>query len=131
MLCSIQGQNAFAFLMNNTRNLTTPSLPSKISEVGNQKQKLHNDVIDFLPRREISWKPNEVDCVGKVFLKVLVDTSWSIDGHEQVLGKKRRKIPPIFHHFIGCNNPEASKHRKRNLQNPSEFTISDLSNQFT
>ena len=29
---------------------------------------------------------------------------------------------------IGYNNPEASKHRKRNLQNLSEVTISELSN---
>ena len=108
------GANAFDFLMNNARKLTIPSLPSKISEVRNQK--LHNDVIDFLQQRHLNWKPNEVECVGKAFLKVLVDTLWSIDGHHQVLGKRGHKIPQLFHLFVGYNNPETSKHRKRNLQ---------------
>ena len=77
---------------------------------------------------QLKWKPNEVEGIGKAFLKVSVDTLWTIDGHYQVLGKRAHKIPQLFHKSIGYNNPEVSKHRKRNLQNLSEFTISELSN---
>jgi hypothetical protein len=67
----------------------------------------------------------KLNVLGKTFIKVLVDILWYIDGHHEVLAKRGHKIPPLFHHFIGYNNPESSKHRKRNLQNLLELTISE------
>ena len=58
----------------------------------------------------------------------MVDTLWFLDGHHHVLCKRGHKIPESLKHFIGYNTPEASKHRKRSLQNLSEITLRELSN---
>ena len=50
------GTNAFIVLMNSARQLQAPSLPNRISEVTNQKQKLCNDVILFLEGRQLAWQ---------------------------------------------------------------------------
>jgi hypothetical protein len=115
-------------LVNSARSLQALSLPTRISQVTNQKQKLHNDVIEFLERRQLKCKQSDVAGVGNSFLKVMVDTLWFLDGHQHVLCKRGHKIPESLKHFTGYNTPELSKHRKRNLQNLSEITLREFSN---
>ena len=98
--------------MNSARSLQALSLPTQISEVRNQKQKLYNDVIEFFKELQLKWKPSDVAGIGNSFLKVLVDTLWFLDGHHDVLCKRGNKIPESLKHFTGYNTPEVSKHQK-------------------
>ncbi|CAB4024056.1 Hypothetical predicted protein [Paramuricea clavata] len=85
----VAGPNAFHMLMNSARSLQALSLPIRISHVTNQKQKLHNDVIEFFKRRQLQWKQSDVAGVGNSFLKVVVDTLWFLDGHYPCFMQKK------------------------------------------
>ena len=122
------GLNAFSVLMNSARQLQAPSLPNRISEVTNQKQKLRNYVILFLEGRQLAWQRSEVVGVGEGFVKALVDTLWYVDGHHHVVKNRSHEVPESLQHFTGYNVPESSKHRKRKVQNLSEGTICEFSN---
>ena len=126
--CCYPGPNTFSVLMNSARQLQAPSLPNRISEVTNQKQKLRNDVIHFLEGRQLAWQRSEVVGVGEGFVKALVDTLWYMDGHHHVLKNRSHEVPESLQHFTGYNVPESSKHRKRKVQNLSEGTIREFSN---
>ena len=115
--------NAFSVLMNSARQLQAPSLPNRISQVTNQKQKLRNDVILFLEGIQLAWQRSEVVGVGEVFVKALVDTLWYVDGHHHVLKNRSHEVPESLQHFTGYNVLESSKHRKRKVQKLSEGTI--------
>jgi hypothetical protein len=66
-------------LVNSARSLQALSLPTRISHVTNQKQKLHNDVIEFLERRQLKCKQSDVAGVGNSFLKCLIHCgSWMV-----------------------------------------------------
>ena len=114
--------------MNSARSSQEHSLPTRISEVTNQKQKLHNDVIGLFEEKQLKWKQMEVAGIGNSFLRVMVDTLWYLDGHHHVLCKRGQHIPKSLQKYIGYNTPESSKHRKRTTQNLSEITLRELAN---
>ena len=94
----------------------------------NQKQKVGNDVINFLEGRQLTWQRSEVEGVEEAFVKDLVDTLWYMDGHNDVLRNRSHEIAKSLQQFTGYIVPEASKHRKRKLQNLFEFTLREFSN---
>ena len=72
------GPNAFAVLMSAS---TRPSLPQKVPLVKNKKQQLHNDLIDYFERNNMTWSAHQVAAEGEKFVSCLVDLLWYIDGH--------------------------------------------------
>ena len=124
----VTGPNAFEILMKNARSLRQLTLPSLIENPKNKKQKLRNDFISFLSKKNIKWHADEVASSGEAFIKAVVDALWEIDGHHDVFKARSFSIPPAFHPFTGYNLPELSKHRKRSRQNMSSTSLRLCSN---
>ena len=97
-------------------------------EVRNKKQQLRNDLIDFLADKELSSPSGKVTSTGEGFVSCLVSTLWYIDGQHHVFNDRSYRIPVLFEKCTGYNTPEASKYRKRSLQNMTGSTLHDHSN---
>ena len=112
-------RSACDVLMNAQRSLCQPKLPSKITrERLTKKELLFNDVIDFLQSQDLSWPGTDAaEGAGKKFVACLVDCLWYLDGRKHVLEKQGCKFPNFMCAFEGYNKPEASKHRKRSIEN--------------
>lgn len=106
--------------MGASRLLARPALPQTIADPKTKKQKLYNDIIQFLSGK---WRSDEVATVGTAFVRALVDTLWAIDGLHSVLASRNVMIPSIFHPFTGYNLPQMSKHRKRTIENLSSTQL--------
>ena len=119
------GPNAFEVLMSASAR---PSLPQRISLVKNKKQQLHNDLIDYFEKKNMTWSAHQVAAEGEKFVSCLVDLLWYIDGHHEVFKNRFNTIPPSISQFSGYNIPEASKHRKRSLQNMSAPILREYAN---
>ena len=52
--------NAFEIMIDSQKTLVMQTLPSRIDNVKNRKDKLRNDVIDLLDQNNLSLKPSEV-----------------------------------------------------------------------
>ena len=111
--------------MSVSRRLTMPNkiLPSK-----NKKQQLYNDLIEHFESNQMMWYANEVADDGEKFLANMLDLLWYIDGHHDVFNRRNKKIPESWSRFSGYNTPEASKHRKRSIQNLSAPVLREHAN---
>ena len=96
--------------MGNVRRLTRPALPSAVLDPKNNRQKLRNDFISYLSKRELKWRTDELSSNGEAFVKAIVDALWLIDGQHDVFGERNLRIPTCFRSFCGYNVPEMSKH---------------------
>lgn len=97
-------------------------------EVRNKKQQLRNDLLDFLAERELIFPRGQVSSSGEAFISSLVNMLWYIDGLHHVFNERNYRIPILFEKFTGYNSPEASKHRKRSIENMSGSALSEFSN---
>ena len=102
--------------MRNSRLLSRSSLPATVAEPRNNKQKLRNDFIAFLSNK---WHADKIGSSGEAFMKAIIDTLWLIDGQYDVFKSRDHPIPSSFHSFTGYNQPQPSKHRKRERENMS------------
>ncbi len=102
-------------------------IPRKREPVRNRKDKLFNDVIDFLVEHKLSYSPAEAESCRKKLVNVLTDCLWHVDGSHDTLKAQSCPIPTIISRFGGYNTPEHSKHRKRNTSNLSSDTLKALS----
>ena len=59
--------------MRNAHILHAPSLSHRVAEVRNKKQKLRNDILDFLEERKLAFPPGQVSRAGETFITCLVD----------------------------------------------------------
>jgi len=118
-------RNAFEVLMSASRRLT---LPNKILHIKNKKQQLYNDLIEHFESNNMMWYADEVADDGEKFLANMVDLLWYIDSHRDVFKHRNKKIPDNWSKFSGYNIPEASKHRKRSIQNMSAPVLREHSN---
>ena len=105
--------------MRSSRLLSRPALPAPVADPRNQKQKLRNDFIAFLSNKGLKWRADEIGSSGEAFMKAMVDTLWLIDGQHDVFRSRDHPIPSTFHSFSGYNQPQLSKHRKRDRENMS------------
>ena len=118
---------AFSVLMSSQRALCLRKLPSRVlREKKTKKEMLYNDIIAVLENHGIKWKSSEVDGSGVHLVSSLTECLWYIDGHHHVFMNQACHIPEVFKLLVGYNTPEASKHRKRTIQNMSGSTISSL-----
>ena len=114
----LPSRSAVDVLMSAQRNLCEPRMPKKITrESPTKKDKLFNDVVDFMEGEGMSWRGGEADSSGRKFVSVLVDCLWYIDGRIHVFEKQGCKLPDFVSSFKGYNKPELSKHRKRGVEN--------------
>ena len=61
----------------------------------------------------------EIGSNGEAFTKAIVDTLWQIDGRHNVFKSRDHPIPSSSYSFTGYNQPQPSKHRKRERKNMS------------
>ena len=100
--------------------LLLPERPSQAGQDRNNKLSLKSGVIDWLEKNGLGWSHESVGSQSGRFVNTLTDVLWYIDGHQEALKARACHIPAEFEIFVGFNNPEKSKHRKReytNLQN--------------
>ena len=116
--------NAFTVLMDSQRLHCQRRCPSKIEkEKKTKKDIMYNDIISLFEEHGLKWKSSEVAGVGVSLAQALTECLWYIDGHHSAFDDQGCKIPNIFCSFTGYNVPEASKHRKRTVQNMSKDKI--------
>ena len=102
-------------------------MPDCITEPKTNKQKLMNSVIEFLTEMDCSWQANEESSVAISLVTALTDTLWIIDGHHHIFSSQGCRIPSTFSKFVGFNQPEQHKHRKRQLDNLSASVLQSMS----
>ena len=122
-------RDAFEVLMNSARIYRRSQLSGDCSEFvklinqHNKKDKLFNDIVQFLKSKNLSLKSSEVDTEGVKLVYLLRDIFWHIDGHHHVFQQRSVAIPDVFSPFCNYNVPELSKHRKRRTINLSGHLI--------
>lgn len=66
--------NAFPVMTNAQREQAKKSLPDLFEEPRNNKQKLRNDIINFLREKQCQWKGSEVLSLGSSLVQALTDS---------------------------------------------------------
>ena len=113
-------------MMKAQKELCRHCLPSPV-EPRTNKQKLWNDVIQFLSNKNCKWGSGEIASCGVSLVQALTNALWYVDGQHDVFGKQGYSIPSTFSSFMGYNCPELSKHRKRERGNMSAQILKSLS----
>ena len=119
-------RDAFALLMASQKQLSQAGLPACIP-VRTKKDKLYNDFLGLLSEENMHFTTADVDSLGKIFVKTIVECLWYVDGHHEKLKRQSAPIPDYFGRFTGYNLPELSKHRKRQHTNLSSSILKSLS----
>ncbi len=101
--------------------------PSMVEEPRTNKQKLWNDIIQFLSENSCKWKNAEVSSCGSGLVHALTNALWYIDGQHDVFRKQGCPIPTPLSVFVNYNRPDLSKHRKRERGNMSSTVLKSLS----
>ena len=101
------------------RTLCLPTVPSDQSIERSRKCGLKKDVITWLHDNKFGWTAGLVQSAGANFVAALTDCLWYIDGHVDTMASRSCSIPKQFLQFQGYNNPEKSKHRRRDIENMS------------
>lgn len=82
----------------------------------NNRHRLHNDLIDFLKKKNLGWYKENVLSSGKPFVAQLGDILWQLDGHHPKLAAQQCAVPAYFDEFKGYNTPESYKQKRPNLK---------------
>ena len=105
-------------------------LPDKLDKdtLTRKEKQLYNNVIDLLDEYHFTWKGRDAaNSYGIRLVKAIFECLWYLDCRYPIFTKQGYSIPQIFTKFIGYNIPEASKHRKRSLDNMSAMALCDHS----
>lgn len=82
--------NAFEIMMAASRACATHQL--SISNLRNNKDKLHNDILSFIQTSLLKWQNNEVSSgAAAKCLSTLTDVLWYIDGMHDTLNERSCK----------------------------------------
>ena len=87
------------------------NLPNKVVE-NNKKDKLKNDLIDWLKGNGVGWSEGEKNFLGPQFVNTLSMVLWQIDGNHKTLETRGCDVPLLLSTFSGYNMPELKKKRK-------------------
>ena len=107
------------------------NLPAKISpenESKNSKFRLRNAITDWLDRNKLGWNTAIVESQGRNFVSLLCDVLWNLDGQHNNLCSRSCSVPVMFSGFVGYNQPEKRKGRKRGPDSLSQPVL-DLHSQ--
>ncbi len=105
------------------KRLLLPSFPSDKATEKSKKMMLRKDILSWFQTRT----SDIVETTGQTFTLALTDCLWYIDGHTSCMESRSCKIPSEFRQFSGYNNPEKSKHRKREAGNMFASTLDNQS----
>jgi len=94
-------RNAFTLLMEEAGKHVCPEKVDIVCKYN--KQKLFNDVIDFLLKNKLGWTKDSVLSQGKSFASQLEDILWQLDGHHEKLAAQSCAIPEMFSRFQNYN----------------------------
>ncbi|GAQ92919.1 hypothetical protein KFL_012020010, partial [Klebsormidium nitens] len=82
---STQTPNAFDLLRSGSRRVSAPGLPPRVESPTNNKQKVHNAVLDLLAERSCLFKGECIESTGKAFVSTLTSLLWYIDAaHDRI-----------------------------------------------
>ena len=90
----------------------------------NNRHQLHNDLIDFLQKKDLGWYKENVLSAGKPFVAQLGDILWQLDGHHPKLAAQQCAVPLYFAEFKGYNTPESYKQKRPNLKRDNVAVMS-------
>ena len=96
-----------------------PSLPTEAGQQKSGKLAMKARIHNWLDERHLGWSPDIANTTGKNFINAFTDALWCIDGHERTLASRACSIPKDFDVLFGFNQPEKSKHRKKDIANLS------------
>jgi len=68
----------------------------KVDIIYQNKQKLYNDVIDYLLKNKLGWTKDSVLSLGKLFVSQLVKILWQLEGHHEKMAAHSCAIPAGF-----------------------------------
>ena len=71
---------------------TDRRVPKKINE-NNNKEKLHNRVIEYLKENGINWHPTVVTSTGQAFVTSLTKLLWHITNHHNTFSDRAAHLP--------------------------------------
>ena len=100
-------KNAFVILVSEAGRLIWPEKYEIARK--NNRQKLHNDLIELLQEKNMGWTKQNVLSEGRPFLLQLTDILWQQDGHHEKLSAQACPIPEFFSKFQKYNVPESYK----------------------
>ena len=106
-------KDAFTVLMSSQHPLNLPAKISPESASKNSKFQLRNAITDWLDRNKLGWASTIVESHGRNFVSLLCDVLWNLDGHHNTLSSRSCNVPIMFSGFVGYNQPEKRKDRKR------------------
>lgn len=78
-------------------------------EAPNKKLDLKNATIVWLQRKKLGWESSYTKQLEVMFVNVLANMPWTIDGNHQTLAYRGYHVPAHFEPFQGCNKPELGK----------------------
>ena len=121
-------KDAFSVLMSAQQQLKLPAKISPESASKNSKFQLRNAIIEWLDTNKLGWSTTIVESHGRNFISLLCDVLWNLDGHHGTLRSRSCGIPVMFSGFVGYNQPQKRKGRKRGADSLSQAVL-DLQSQ--
>lgn len=101
--------DAFTILMQGANKAN--HLPNIKHEL-NQKNKLFNDIIEWLRAQNVGFLSTNKDSLGVNLVNTLTDILWYVDGNHHTLASRACDIPEALTHFNGYYKPELRKRKK-------------------
>ena len=123
--CEKPVQNALSLMMTNARADAGKDRPSLIENPKDNKQKLYNVFLTYCAENNYVFPSNKGKLPNKLILAA-TELMFYIDGHYKSMKEHTHTHYPniLSSHFSGYNTPEKHGHRKRQLANLSENSLS-------
>ena len=131
---SVTNRSAFEVLTSSSNQETTSTIQESQCTLEliqiverNKKNKLHNDIVQVLASKGLSFlNQDEVKSSGMKLVCLLCEIFWYIDGHHHAFQSRSVSVPKDFECFLNYNVPQLSKHRRRRTINMSADSLNDF-----
>jgi hypothetical protein len=133
--------NAFDLLRTASQRVSAPGLPPQVESPTNNKQKLHNAVLELLAERSCLFKGESIESTGRAFVTTLTNLLWYIDAaHDRIntevgracatleglagsgvstarsRGRSQQGIPKVFSRFQGFDDWQRKQKARPNVR---------------
>lgn len=99
-------KNAFEIMMAKSKQLCLP----KSNEPRIERDKIYNDIIEYLKQKNVGWSSSIVESVGGKFAKLLTDIMWHITSHFDFFKVRGAALDDVW--LIFANRNDYKKHQK-------------------